>query len=236
LGKEKKSARDVKNFYEEFHARICVKEGFRFNRWVVKTLAFRGGIRLLDIACGGGYFLSAASQKGLDCYGVDISERAIGIAGRQSGQKKLAVADAENLPWKDNSFDAVSCLGSLEHFLHPERALSEMLRVARRQAQFYILVPNLYAWDNIEIVKKTGKAATHSQELERFATRWQWQDLLEENKLRIKKVQGYNGFPNLFEISKGRVKIKSLRKFFLRFFIPLNLCSSFIFTCEKEEQ
>lgn len=234
LRKEGKSARDVKNFYEEFHARICVKEGTRFNRWMLKILALGSGIKLLDIACGGGYFLSAASQKEIDCYGVDISERAIGIAGAQSGQKKLVVADAEHLPWEDNSFDVVSCLGSLEHFLHPEVALSEMLRVAKPQAQFYILVPNLYAWDNIEIVKRTGRPATHSQELERFATRWQWQDLLQENGLRVKRVQGYNGFPNLFEISKGRFKIKSLRKFFLRFFIPFNLCSSFIFICEKK--
>ena len=49
---------------------------------------------------------------------------------------------AEKLPFADASFDLVSCLGSLEHFVEPVVSLREMARVARGDAQFLILVPN----------------------------------------------------------------------------------------------
>ena len=230
-----KTTREIKDFYEDFHVRICLKESERFNSWLLRILAPLPGIRLLDIACGGGYFLSKASQRKILCYGIEISEKAISIAKTQKGKKELVVADAENLPWQSSCFDMITCLGSLEHFLHPQKALADMIRVGKDDSCLCILVPNLFSWDNIEWVKKTGKSPTHGQELERFATRWQWQGILEKNGLKINRVLKYNGFPRLFEIKNGRIKLKSLRKFFRRFFIPFNLCSSFIFICEKKK-
>ncbi len=235
LSEKIKTSQQLKEFYEGFHGRIRVGESKRFNRWLLEILAPPRGIRLLDIACGRGNFLSQASQEGVFCYGVDISEKAISIARTQKGRKEVVIADAESLPWADGSFDIISCLGSLEHFLHPEVALAEMFRVARGDANFCFLVPNSFSWDNIEWVKKTGKPPTHNQELERFATRWEWQGFLEENGFKIKQVLKYNGFPRLFEIKHGGIKLKSLRKFFRRFFIPFNLCSSFIFICMKRK-
>jgi SAM-dependent methyltransferase len=46
------------------------------------------------------------------------------------------------LPFADRQFDFVCCLGALEHFLDPESALREMVRVAKPHAQFLLLVPN----------------------------------------------------------------------------------------------
>lgn len=234
LRKEGRTASQVKEFYESFHTRICLKESARFNRWLLRILAPSPGSKLLDIACGGGYLLSEASQRGVISYGLEISEKAISIARTQKGKKELLIADAEHSPYRDKSFDMITCLGSLEHFIHPELALSEMLRIGKDSACFCILLPNLFSWDNIQKVKKTGKSPSHDQELERFATRWQWQDFLEENGLKVKKVIKYNGFPNLFETKNGRIKPKSLNKFFRRFFIPFNLSASFIFICERE--
>lgn len=234
--KKSRSAREVKDFYEDFHGRICLRESQRFNSWLLKALKANSGIKLLDIACGGGYLLSVASQKGIFCFGLDISEKAISIAKAQKGEKELVVADSENLPLQNNFFDMVTCLGSVEHFLHPEKALTEMIRVGKDNTIFCILVPNLFSWDNIEQVKKTGRPPSHGQELERFATRWQWQEFLEENGLKVKKTINYNGFPRLLEMKNGKIKLKSLRKFFRRFFIPFNLCSSFIFVCERKNE
>ena len=36
----------------------------------------------------------------------------------------------------------MTCLGSLEHFIEPENALREMMRVAKPDARFLLLVPN----------------------------------------------------------------------------------------------
>ncbi|MFC1631542.1 class I SAM-dependent methyltransferase [Candidatus Omnitrophota bacterium] len=233
MRKEERSATNVKQFYDDFHSKICLKESARFNRWLLKILEPASGAKLLDIACGGGYLLSEAAKKGIESYGVEISEKAISIARAQTGKKVLIAADAEHLPWPDDFFDLITCLGSLEHFLHPQRALQEMIRTAKPDARFCILVPNLFSWDNIEQVKKTGQPPSHGQELERFATRTEWEQLLRENGFSVIKVQNYNGFPRLLEAKNGKIKVKSLRKFFRRFFVPFNLCSSFIFICRK---
>jgi SAM-dependent methyltransferase len=52
------------------------------------------------------------------------------------------VQAAERLPFSDEHFDFVTCLGSLEHFVQPEQALAEMMRVAKADARFVLLVPN----------------------------------------------------------------------------------------------
>ena len=49
---------------------------------------------------------------------------------------------AEELPFADNRFDMVTCLGSLEHFVRPVQAMQEMSRVAKDSARFILLVPN----------------------------------------------------------------------------------------------
>ena len=231
-----KDSGQLKEFYEDFHSRICLKESGKFNRWLLRILRPLSQERLLDIACGGGYLVSEANKCNLSAFGVDISEKVLQVAAGHTNKERLFVADAEHLPCQSASFDIITCLGSLEHFLHPEMALKELLRVAKDDACLCIFVPNLFSWDNIEWVRKTGKPPTHGQELERFATREQWQNLLEANGVEVKKTVKYNGFPKLFEIKNGKIKIKSLRKFFRRFFIPFNLCSSFIFICAKKKR
>ena len=49
---------------------------------------------------------------------------------------------AETLPFDDGVFNLVTCLGSLEHFVDPVNSLREMVRVAKPDAAFVILVPN----------------------------------------------------------------------------------------------
>ena len=46
------------------------------------------------------------------------------------------------MPFEDNHFDLITCLGSLEHFLDPVAAVKEMVRVSKDHAKFIILVPN----------------------------------------------------------------------------------------------
>ncbi|RPJ07444.1 MAG: methyltransferase domain-containing protein, partial [Deltaproteobacteria bacterium] len=48
----------------------------------------------------------------------------------------------EALPFEDQMFDVVSCLGALEHFVDAPAALKEMVRVAKTDAKILLLVPN----------------------------------------------------------------------------------------------
>jgi SAM-dependent methyltransferase len=100
------------------------------------------GTRVLDVACGPGMWLRAATELGAIPAGVDISEVALAVCRKALPQAELHCGPAEKLPFADQQFDFVSCLGALEHFLDPKSALREMVRVAKPDAHFFLLVPN----------------------------------------------------------------------------------------------
>lgn len=93
---------------------------------------------VLDVATGTGRLPRALlRQPGFDgrVVGVDLSRRMLAEAVRLNAQFADRVTwiwqDAENLPFQDNAFDAVTCLEALEFMPHPQRALSELVRVLR---------------------------------------------------------------------------------------------------------
>jgi len=134
----------VRDWYDERYARAG-REAMRPQEAYVTYLDFLGvepGRRLLDVSCGTGHLLRAAADRGLETCGVDLSTEAVCLARRVSPASLTLVGDAEALAFASGAFDYVTCLGSLEHFPHPERALAEMKRVARRDATFCIVVPN----------------------------------------------------------------------------------------------
>lgn len=63
---------------------------------------------LLDLGCGEGYY--SRNIKGIfdiDVYGVDISKVAINIAAKQNKEVLYLVSNIYNLPFRDNSIDAI---------------------------------------------------------------------------------------------------------------------------------
>lgn len=95
-----------------------------------------GTPRLLDIGCGTGanlpMLLSLAQQK-VQVVGVDFSSLALDFARSQAQAERLQLlqGDALHLPFKDNSFDAVTMLDVLEHLKDDHHALREVRRVLR---------------------------------------------------------------------------------------------------------
>ena len=90
--------------------------------------AFAKGNRTLDVACGDGIIEKLAPQT----VGLEFSRNAL-LKAKKNGAKYLVQANAEALPFANNSFDVCICAGSLEHFINPQQALSEMSRVSKIQ-------------------------------------------------------------------------------------------------------
>lgn len=88
------------------------------------------GNRVLDVACGFGWYSIEISRAGTQVYGIDISKPSIQIAS-YCGNSVL-IADAESLPFRSNAFDAILCACSLEHFSNDEAALREIGRVLKK--------------------------------------------------------------------------------------------------------
>jgi ubiquinone/menaquinone biosynthesis C-methylase UbiE len=96
------------------------------------------GERLLDIASGkGDSALLAARERGCVVTGIDYGEAAVVEAGRAANAAGLGervafrVGDAEALPFRDGSFDAVLCECSLCTFPDKPRAMTEVRRALR---------------------------------------------------------------------------------------------------------
>jgi 2-polyprenyl-3-methyl-5-hydroxy-6-metoxy-1,4-benzoquinol methylase len=153
----------------------------RFQPWV--------GKRLLDVGCGAGMWLKAAAELGACPTGIDISQKAVEACHRTLPHAELYCGPAEQLPFNDRLFDFVSCLGALEHFLDPQAALREMIRVSRPDALFLLLVPNagflprrlgLYSGTEQVAVREHVRSLRGWQELFQAAglsVRSRWKDL-----------------------------------------------------------
>jgi SAM-dependent methyltransferase len=111
-------------------------------RRLAKKLGPWNDRKLLDVGCGTGDWLMAAAACGAIPAGVDISQKALNVCRHALPGAELHCGPAETLPFGDHVFDCISCLGALEHFLDPHAALLEMVRVAKSNAVFVLLVPN----------------------------------------------------------------------------------------------
>jgi len=117
---------------------------------------------ILDIACGTGAWLAAAGQYSDKTIGMDISEKAISVCRKTFSHSRFCVGVGEKLPFRNDSFDLISCLGSLEHFLDQPLALREIRRVAKPDAKIIILVPNSgFLTYRLGIFKGTNQIRIH---------------------------------------------------------------------------
>jgi SAM-dependent methyltransferase len=108
----------------------------------LELLGARPEHRLLDVACGPGVLLRAASEYTTKLHGVDISAVAIEKGRSAIPDAELTVANAQRLPYRDGQFDLITCLGSLERMLDVREALREMHRVGAPSAKYCFLVRN----------------------------------------------------------------------------------------------
>lgn len=97
----------------------------------LKSLGNLQGKRLLDVACGTGHLVAAASEQGAMSQGVDFAETMIEMARKNYPSGDFRVADATMLPFNDCSFDAATCMFGLSHMEHPQVAVNEAFRVLR---------------------------------------------------------------------------------------------------------
>jgi len=136
---------NIKSFYEDIYYADCDNK-LNLPRHYFKLknrLGLYAEQSLLDVACGRGEWLKVNQKLGLRVSGIDLSEKAIETCRANMPDGDFHACSADHLPFADCSFDAVTCLGSLEHFVDPVGCLREMVRVAKPDAQIVILVPNL---------------------------------------------------------------------------------------------
>jgi len=113
---------------------------------LVKRLTKQAPKYILDVATGTGDLAIAMLKADPDkIIGIDISNGMLEVGRKKMKEKgledriTLQQADSENLPFKDNSFDAVSVSFGARNFENLEKGLTEMCRVLRPGGKLYIL-------------------------------------------------------------------------------------------------
>lgn len=104
-----------------------------FKNLINEILDIEGKIAL-DVACGTGLYTRSIARKAKEVYGIDVSIGMLKSAQRYSkifGLDNISFicSDIEKLPFKDNSFDGISCCFALHLFKNLNESLDEMHRV-----------------------------------------------------------------------------------------------------------
>jgi O-methyltransferase / aklanonic acid methyltransferase len=110
-----------------------------FGSLLVEAAGLQPGERVLDVAAGTGASLVPAARAvgprgrvvGLDLAPGMVNELRDAIEAARIANAEALVADAEDLPFADGSFDAVLCGFGLFFFPDPQRALAGFRRVLR---------------------------------------------------------------------------------------------------------
>ena len=101
---------------------------------------------VLDVATGTGDLAIAVQRKTKgEVVGLDLSQQMLNVGIEKIKKINLAESismqkgDAENLPFEDNKFDAVTVAFGVRNFENLEKGLSELRRVVKENKSVYIL-------------------------------------------------------------------------------------------------
>jgi demethylmenaquinone methyltransferase/2-methoxy-6-polyprenyl-1,4-benzoquinol methylase len=117
-----------------------------WKRRVVKLAQIKSGDRALDLCCGTGDISFALARAGAETIGLDFSEQMLEVARTRFENSKLKTqnlkflqGDAQQLPFPESFFDAVTMGYGLRNLTSWERGLDEMFRVAKPGARLVVL-------------------------------------------------------------------------------------------------
>ena len=138
-------AADPRAFVDYLDAVSGLETIQRSKQQTFDLLELREGDRLLDVGCGTGEDVQALARRvggSGRVVGVDGSERMVAEAQARARDANLPVefrvGDAEGLEFAAGTFDGCRAERLFVHLSHPERALSEMVRVARPGARIVV--------------------------------------------------------------------------------------------------
>jgi SAM-dependent methyltransferase len=97
--------------------------------------------RVLDLGCGTGFFLAELERLRPGAVGLDISHDMLRVSEQYVPGARVLTADAERLPFRERSFDAIFCKGSLHHTRDHLRFLENCRRALTPQGVLIMSEP-----------------------------------------------------------------------------------------------
>ncbi len=132
--------------YDGLNRVISFGIDIKWRKKVVKIVKENNPDTILDIATGtGDLAINLAETNATKITGLDISSGMLEIGKAKIKNKALdskiemILADSENMPFEDNSFDAITVAFGIRNFESLENGLKEIYRVLKPNGTFVIL-------------------------------------------------------------------------------------------------
>ncbi len=170
--------------------------------------------RILEIGCAKGYLTYILNKMGYEAIGVDISLTAL----KQGLRIDSVMLDAEQLSFRNNCFNAVVSVHTLEHLPRPERSIAEIFRVLNKNGLFLAVTP-----DKDSVLAKLGYRLVEYTALKNpyhvgLMNRKELRAILKKSGFKAIVIlpfhNGFFGFPIIHKLTK-------------RYFIPLPISTRF---------
>lgn len=122
---------DVAEKYDITNDILSLGQTRLWRRAVVNAVDPKPGEKILDLAAGTGTSTQPFYLAGADPIACDFSPGMIEVGKRRYPHLTFVQGDALNLPFEDNTFDAVTISFGLRNVQNTEKALAELLRVTK---------------------------------------------------------------------------------------------------------
>ena len=149
LGKKEQVAQMFDNIstnYDGLNRVISLGIDVSWRKKVVKLVGDVNPKQILDIATGtGDLAMMMASLNPDKIIGLDISKGMLDVGKEKIAKANLSnkinmiVGDSENMPFDDNTFDAITVSFGVRNFENLDKGLTEILRVLKPGGKFVVL-------------------------------------------------------------------------------------------------
>jgi SAM-dependent methyltransferase len=137
------------------------------------------GVKVLDVATGGGHVARRLREEGCTVVTVDPAP----------GMQPDVVGRAEDLPFPEGSFDVVTCRIAAHHFEDVRRAVEEMARVAQ---SLVVIEDNVFVDEAVEEAERL-RDPTHV----RCYSEDEWKEMLTDTGLEVEQVERFDRHPEV---------------------------------------
>ena len=124
--------------------RRLVKRKTRDVKTISDLLSKKTDIRILDVGCSNGAFISIANSLGVKAEGIDPSEKAV-----QNGLDRglnIHLGYLQDVAFQDDTFDAITLYEVIEHTNEPMALLKECHRILKPNGVLLIGTGNVNSW------------------------------------------------------------------------------------------
>ena len=156
---------------------------------LLKIISSNNYLNILEAGCGTGNWIKALNNTQQKILGLDYSLDMLRVSKIDKPELCLVIADATQIPVKDNLFDLIFCVNAIHHFPDKEKFINECKRILLKNGMIAVfgVDPHIdkdwYVYDYFDSVYKN--------DLKRFPSLKFLERLLEKDfgDIKIKTVE-----------------------------------------------